>query len=163
VETVFLYRGKGVRMFDMYVGPFRRYLWLEGRPSEPSWLGSWVDSPEHQIFQNTFFFSTPLFVGFFVFVSLSHFPVFVTFTVLLPPHDTRHPPPPYCTHLLPLSPPTLHPHPCLLLPSLTPSKPCPARLNSLFFPSRRHSSEESSPPTRPPTTVRRGTGDPPTP
>ncbi len=46
-----------------------------------------------------FFFNHFLFL---LFLSI-HFPVFVTFTVLLPPHDTRHPPPPYCTHVLPLS------------------------------------------------------------
>jgi hypothetical protein len=105
----------------------------------------------------------PFFAGSFFFFLLFlsiHFPVFVAFTVFLVPCDTHYTHPPYCAHLLPLSHPTVPPHPCLLLPSLTPPKPCPARLNSLCCPSRRHASEESSPPMRPPTTVRRGTGGP---
>jgi hypothetical protein len=68
----------------------------------------------------------------FVFFS-SRLSVYVTFTVLLPPHDTRHTPPPYCTHVLPLPLPALPLHPCLWFPSLTPSKTCPARLNSHFL------------------------------
>jgi hypothetical protein len=56
------------------------------------------------------------------------------------------PPPPYCTHVLPLSLPALPPHPCLWFPSLTPSKPCPARLNSLFVSSLRHSPSQASGP-----------------
>ena len=66
------------------------------------------------------FFPTLFFAGSLVFFSLFHFLVFVTFTVLLPPHDTVHPPPPYCTHVLPLSLPTLPPPPCLWPPALTP-------------------------------------------
>ena len=113
--------------------------------------------------KNFFFVPTPFFAGSFFFFLLFlsiHFPVLVAFTVFLVPRDTRYTHPPYCAHLLPLSHPTVSPHPCLLLPSLTPPKPCPARLNSLCCPSRRHASEESSPPTRPPTAVRRGTGGP---
>jgi len=100
-------------------------------------------------FPKLFFVPTPFFAGsffFLLFLSI-HFPVFVAFTVFLVPCDTHYTHPPYCAHLLPLSHPTVSPHPCLLLPSLTPPKPCPARLNSLCCPSRRHASEESSPPT----------------
>ncbi len=42
-------------------------------------------------------------------------------------------PSPYCTHVLPLPLPALPLHPCLWFPSLTPSKICPARLNSHFL------------------------------
>ena len=112
------------------------------------------------LLQKSFTFLFFYFFSSFLFHSLS---VFVTFTVLLPPHDTRHPPPPYCTHVLPLSLPTYPSHPCLWRPFLTPSKPCPARLNSLLVSSLRHFSQVSGPPTRPPATVRRATGAPPTP
>jgi hypothetical protein len=81
------------------------------------------------------------------------FPVFVTSTALLLPLDSRHLPPPYCTHVLPLCLPTLPPHPRLRPPSITPSKPCLARINSLPLSSPRHSAVVSGPPTRPPCTV----------
>ena len=127
-------------------------------------MGRFSRGPFRKIF---FIFSQPIFLPdlsffFSVFVAI-HFPVFVTFTVFLLPHDTRHPPPPYCTHVLPLSLPTYPSHPCLWRPFLTPSKPCPARLNSLLVSSLRHFSQVSGPPTRPPATVRRATGAPPTP
>ena len=106
------------------------------------------------------FFFCSLF--FLLFLSI-HFPVFVTFILFLPPHDTRHPPPPDCTHVLPLYLFTYRPLLCLWRPSLTPSKPCPACQISLHVSSLRHFSQVSGPPRRPPATVRRATGSPPTP
>ena len=100
-------------------------------------------------------------VFFLVFLSI-HFPVFVTFTVLLLPLDSRHPPQPYCTHVLARCLPTLPPHPRLRPPTITPSKPCLARINSLPLSSPRHSAVVSGPPTRPPCTVWRVAGAPPT-
>ena len=73
-------------------------------------MGRFSRGPFRKIY---FIFSQPIFLpdlSFFFSVFLAiHFPVFVTFTVFRLPHDTRHPPPPYCTRLLPLSPPTLPP------------------------------------------------------
>ena len=141
-------------------------MWSKGRLLEPSWLGSRLDSPEDLCVKIFDFFSQPIFFAksrffFLLFLSI-HFPVFVTSTALLLPLDSRHLPPPYCTHVLPLCLPTLPPHPRLRPPTITPSKPCRARINSLPPSSPRHSAVVSGPPTRPPCVVRRVTGAPPT-
>ena len=110
-------------------------------------MGRFSRGPFRKIF---FIFSQPIFLpdlSFFFSLFLAiHFPVFVTFTVFRLPHDTRHPPPPYCTRLLPLSPPTLPPQSWLWCAVGTPPKPPPKRLNSLFVPSCRHSAHVSGAP-----------------
>jgi hypothetical protein len=78
-----------------------------------------------------------------------HFPVFVTFTVFRLPHDTRHPPPPYCTRLLPLSPPTLPPQSWLWCAVGTPPKPPPKRLILSLFLLAGTPLTCLAPPTRP--------------
>ncbi len=43
----------------------RMFSWSKGRRSEPSWLGSWVDSPEQHCENKIDFFATPSFCRFF--------------------------------------------------------------------------------------------------
>ena len=74
-------------------------------------------------------------LSFFVPLLLTiHSCVFALFMVLLLSRDTRNPPTPHCTCLLPLSLPTDPPHPWRLCAVLTPSKLCFfARTMSLCF------------------------------
>jgi hypothetical protein len=143
---------------------FLRYLWLEGRPSEPSWLGSWVPSTKiSKLFQPLFlpelwfsFFSSSPSTFLFLLRSLSFYPRAT--------HAIRvHPPTLLRTPLAPFAPYTSPPPVPLATIIPNPSKTLSCTLEFSFCPSRRHSSEESSPPTRPPTTVRRATGGPLTP
>ena len=126
--------------------------------------GRFFRAPKKKIILLFFFFFFCRIYRFFFLLFLSiHFPFLVTFTLFLPPHDPRHPPSPDCAHVLPLSLPTYPPLLCLGCPSLTPLKPCPARLILLHVSSFRHFSQVSEPPRRPPATVGRATGAPPTP
>ena len=111
-----------------HIEPFRRFTWSKGRLSEPSWLGSWVDSPEHHCEKKICFF---LKVGFcricrfFFFSSSPSIFLFLSCSLFFVPR-TPHPTPPHpiahaARSYLPLHYP---PPPCLLGPHPTPPKPC---------------------------------------
>jgi hypothetical protein len=120
-----------------HVEPFRRFTWSKGRLSEPSWLGSWSILPSTNVKKKINFFATPSFYRFFFLFLTIDFVFFVTFTVLLAPHDTRHPPPILLyTHLAPILPYT-SPTPVPLAPTSNPSKTLffYACIVFLFFPS----------------------------
>ncbi len=110
-------------------------------------MGRFSRGPCRKLF---FIFFQPIFLpdlSFFFSLFLAiHFPVFVTFTVFLLPHDTLHIPLTYCPRLLPLSPPTLPSQLWLWCAVGTPPKPPPKPLNSLFVPSCRHSAHVSGAP-----------------
>ncbi len=88
------------------VEPFRRYLWTKGRLSEPSWLGSWVESSEHHcLWKKIGFFLRLLFLSFFS--SLPHHGFSCFCHVHCPSCPARHTPPSHTllhTHLAPILP-----------------------------------------------------------
>ena len=117
-----------------HIGPFPRYLWLKRRASGPSWLGSWVDSPNH--FPCTFFIF--LFFPFFLLIFFRHpsclFFLFTDLHLSLSPACHKPPPPTPLHTRVPHITPYLPPPPMSLLctsnlPKLIPS---PGTLSFLF-------------------------------
>jgi hypothetical protein len=120
-----------------HVEPFRRFTWSKGRLSEPSWLGSWVDSPEHHCEKKIDFFATPSFCRFFFRLPHHRFCLFCH--VHCPSCTARHTPPPpillhtYLARILPYT----SPPPVSLALTSNPSKTLffYACIVFLFFPS----------------------------
>jgi hypothetical protein len=131
------------------LGPFRRYYWLEGRRSEPSWLRSWVDSPEDHFAKSFSFFSNPSFCRICRFCfSLPRHPLSCFCHLHCLSSPARHTPPPTTLLHTPLAPISPYPSPPLvaLVCSRNPPQTTSKTLNSLFVPSCRHSAHVSGAP-----------------
>lgn len=150
-----------------HIEPFRRFTWSKGRLSEPSWLGSWVDSPEHHCEKKICFF---LKVGFcricrfFFFSSSPSIFLFLSCSLFFVPR-TPHPTPPHpIAHAARSYLPLHYPPPLASWAHTQPlQNPVALRLNCLSVPCVRHFSHVSGAPKRPPSSVRRRTGAPHTP
>jgi hypothetical protein len=98
-----------------HVGPFRRYYWFEGWRSEPSWLWSWIDSPEDHFAKRFSFFPTHFFAGFIVFFSsLPRHPLSCFCHLHCLSSPARHTPPPTTLLHMPLAPISPYPPPPLV-------------------------------------------------